>query len=73
MPKSTFLLVAWEFLWLASAANAADFKARVAAIELEKGMIALTTADQEQSYELAKDCKVYQKSSGRKVADYVEA
>ena len=73
VPKSTLLLVAWVFLSLASAAHAADIKARVAAIDLEKGTIALTAADQEQSYEMAKDCKVYQKSGGRKDSEYVEA
>jgi hypothetical protein len=73
VPKLTLLLVAWAFLSLASAADAAELKARVAAIDLEKGTIALTAADQEQSYELAKDCKVYQKSGGRKDSSYVEA
>ena len=73
LPKSTFLLVAWAFLSLASVTGAADFKARVAAIDLEKSTIGLRVADQEQSYELAKDCKVYQKSGGRKDSSYVDA
>jgi archaellin len=72
-PKSSLVLAAWVLLLLASAADAADLKARVAAIDLEKGTIALTAADQEQSYELAKDCKVYQKSGGRKDSGYAEA
>jgi hypothetical protein len=71
--KSSFLLASLALLCLASTANAADFKARVAAIDLEKGTIALTAADREQSYEIAKDCKVYQKSGGRKDSDYAEA
>src|SRR5260221_12056531 len=66
-------MVAWGFLSLASAANAADLKARVAAIDLEKGTMALAAADQEKNYEIAKDCKVYQKSGERKDSGYAEA
>jgi hypothetical protein len=67
------VLAACGVLLMASAAVSADLKARVAAIDLEKGTIALSAADHEQSYELAKDCKVYQKSAGRKDSGFSEA
>jgi hypothetical protein len=73
LSKLPCLLAACGILLLASAAESADLKARVAAIDLEKRTIALSAADHEQSYELAKDCKVYKKSSGRKDSGFSEA